>query len=533
MVTMAFERTIVSGGKKYRQLVESRWDKEKKQSRLHVIKHLGRVEEKNGEQQLIPSQLKIDTVDKACPVGELALYWKLAHEFEVEKCVDHAAGKDKKGLSMAVLVLVLNQLMGRKPLTRIGDWVASTPIPRWANVNPEKMTKDYFLSALDEICEDNGSVKTSCSYGIQHGLVKSWRRIVGNEPARFFFYQDITRIRWNGDVSFWAENGYGAQAGRPHIGYGLVVSRDNHMPVMGYPVRGSKTDKTTVEETVVHLARLNLRNVTLVWDRGFVSKHNLDRARDEGFHVLSAGPRTSNEVVDWIVAYDDSEVERREQVYAMSHGKGVYCVETVGELFGHECRIVVMLDPDRRNRQRVERDLLLQELESETSRQRRIELKKLLKPIVVPARGRKGYEIDRVEEERARRLDGRTMLFCTDTSMSGKEIVRAYFQKDIVEKAFRSLKGDACLAPVRYQLPGRVEAYLSVVNFIAYMLIAAILWKIREHQISISFEDLINEASNIYEVEFTSKNKKIHKWTHISRDMEKILKPFDILTLKT
>lgn len=97
MVIMVFERTIVSGGKKYRQLVESRWDKEKKRSRLHVIKHLGRVEEKNGEQQLIPGQLKIDTVDKACPVGELALYWKLAQEFEVEKCVDHAAGKDKKG----------------------------------------------------------------------------------------------------------------------------------------------------------------------------------------------------------------------------------------------------------------------------------------------------------------------------------------------------------------------------------------------------------------------------------------------------
>lgn len=139
----------------------------------------------------------------------------------------------------------------------------------------------------------------------------------------------------------------------------------------------------------------------------------------------------------------------------------------------------------------------------------------------MPAKGRRGYEIDRREEELARKLDGRTMLFCTDVSMPGKEVVRTCFQKDLTEKAFRHLKGDACLAPIRYQLPGRAEAYLSTVNFIAYELIAAIHWKIEKHQLNMSYEDIIEEASNIYEVELTSKNKKIHKWTHISRDLEK------------
>ncbi len=60
----------------------------------------------------------------------------------------------------------------------------------------------------------------------------------------------------------------------------------------------------------------------------------------------------------------------------------------------------------------------------------------------------------------------------------------------------------------RYQLPGRVEAYPGVINFIAYELIAAILWKIMKHQLKISYEDLMSEASRVYEVEFTSKNRK-------------------------
>ena len=192
-----------------------------------------------------------------------------------------------------------------------------------------------------------------------------------------------------------------------------------------------------------------------------------------------------------------------------------------------------MLDPERRNRSRIDRDLLLQKLESETSRKKIAELKMDLKPIVVPAKGRRGYEINKTEEDLARKLDGRTLLFCTDISMSGKEIIRTYFQKDHIEKAFRFLRGNACLAPVRYQLAGRVEAYLSVVNFIAYELIAAILWKIEKYEISISYEDLIDEASKIYEVEFTSKSSKIFRWTHISKDIEKMFKPFGILSLRT
>jgi hypothetical protein len=93
---MAFERTTTVEGKKYRQLVESKWDKEKKQSRIHVIKHLGKVIEEEGKEKLIPSQLKFDSVDHAYPVGELALFWKVAEEFEIQKSISKAIGRDDK-----------------------------------------------------------------------------------------------------------------------------------------------------------------------------------------------------------------------------------------------------------------------------------------------------------------------------------------------------------------------------------------------------------------------------------------------------
>ena len=529
---MSFYRTVTSRGNKYRQLVESKWDKEKKQPRIHFLKHVGAIIEKDGKEELIPSKIKFDSIDRSYPVGKLALFWKVAEEFEIQKSISKVIGKEEKNTSMALLILVLNQLIGRKPLTKIQQWISETPIPRWTKINVDLLTKDYFLSSLDIICHENSTLKTSYSYSIQNNIANAWRRIIGNEPERFFFFQDITRIRWNGDQSFWAENGYGAQTGRPHLGFGLVVSKDNYMPVMGYPVRGSHPDTTTVEETINNLTRWNMKKITLVWDRGFVSTPNVCYARDKNYHVLSAGSHTSKEVEDWITKYDDCEIERRENILSKPKGKGVYCTEEIGSLYGKECKIVVMLDTQKRNCSRVDRDLLLQKLESETSKKKIAELKKGLSPLVNPARGRRGYEINETEEELSRRLDGRSLFFCTDTKMPGQEIVRTYFQKDHIEKAFRFLKGNACLSPVKYQLPGRVEGYLSVINFIAYELIAAVLWKIEKHKIDLSYEDLMEQVSKMYEIELTSKGSKVYQWTHFSKDTEKILKSFDILSLQ-
>ena len=276
-----------------------------------------------------------------------------------------------------------------------------------------------------------------------------------------------------------------------------------------------------------------MKDITLVWDRGFVSKQNIKSARDNDIHVLSAGVRSDGGVVDWITKYQDSEIERWENILRMAKGKGIYCKEEIGNLYGQECRIVITLDPSKRNHSRVERDLLLQTLKLEKSKEAIAKLKKDMGPIILSSRGRRGYKLDKNKEELARKCDGRSLFFSTDIKMDGKEIVKTYFQKDYIEKAFRFLRGDACLSPVKYQLPGRVEAYLSVVDFISYELIAAVLWKINKYKLGVSYNELLDEASKIYEIEFTSKNSKIFRWTHVTKNIEKMFKPFHILDLKT
>ena len=530
---MPHHRTITSKGRRYKQLVESKWNPEKKSSEVHVIRHLGPVIQKNGKEILKPSPLKVDSVDKAYPIGTLAIYWKLAEELKIYDSIAKCFEFNDDDTATGIVILALNQLIGRKSLTKLGSWVTNSPLERWMNLNQEQLTKDYFLSALDAISTIEYDFNKSCSFSIQNNLSKSWRKVIGNEPEKYFFYQDVTRIKWNGNESFWAEKGYGTQKGRPHIGFGLVVSKDNYMPIIGYPVRGSHHDTTTIRETISNLTRLTFNDITLVWDRGFVSKVNIKYALNNKFHVLSAGPKTSNEVIKWITKYSDSYIERRENILQLSKGRGIYFKEYIGTLYGNKCKIVIVLDPEKRNHTRTERDLILQQLEIEKSRKKIAKLKKQLKPIVVSSRGRRGYEIVKKEEDLARKSDGRSLFFCTDIDVSGEDIIKTYLQKDHIEKAFRLLRGNACLTPVRYQLPGRVEAYLSVVNFIAYELIAAVLWKLKKYKLDIGFENLMEEAEKIYEVEMTSKGEKVYRWTHMTKNVEKLFKPYNITKLQT
>lgn len=476
---MSYERTVTSRGNKYRQLVESKWDPVKKQPRTHVIKHLGKVIEKDGKEILKPSSLRVDRIDKAHPVGKIAVYWRLAQDFDIHNSVAKSFEEEGEDIANGILLLALNQLVGRKSLTKLCSWVSDGPLPRWMGVDKKRLTKDYFLSALDSISCDVDSVFCSYSNSIQKNLTNGWKNVVGDDSQRYLFFQDITRIKWNGGKTYYGEDGYGKQSGRSHIGVGLVVSKDNYMPIMGYPVRGLHHDTSTVREVVDNLKRSDMENITLVWDRGFVSKKNVKMIRDGDMHVLSAGVRSNNDVVDWISRYEDSDIEQRDNIMRMSKDKGIYYRGEIGDLYGQECKIVVTIDPQKRNHARVDRDLLLNTLECETDKKRIASLKKDLKPLVVPCRGRRGYRIDADEEALARKCDGRSLFFSTDISMSSKEIVKTYFQKDYVEKAFRFLKGNACLSPVRYQLPGRVEVYFTVVNFIAYELIAAVLWNVK------------------------------------------------------
>ena len=82
----------------------------------------------------------------------------------------HPFGSDGNDVATGILILALNQLVGRRSLTKLDSWVSNGPLQRWMDIRQKRLTKDYFLSALDKISPDVNSITCSYSNSIQNPL---------------------------------------------------------------------------------------------------------------------------------------------------------------------------------------------------------------------------------------------------------------------------------------------------------------------------------------------------------------------------
>ena len=69
-------------------------------------------------------------------------------------------------------------------------------------------------------------------------------------------------------------------------------------------------------------------------------------------------------------------------------------------------------------------------------------------------------------------FDGFSCIFTTK-KISKEEMVRLYFDKDVVEKAFRCIKGITQLRPIRHWLYNRVIAHVMIC-YLSYTIISFI-----------------------------------------------------------
>lgn len=519
---MSFERTVTSRGRRYRQLVENHWDPVKKQSRTHVLRHIGPVvEDKNGR---AVTAVRIEGVETACQAGHLALFFSIANEFSVRRCLEQACPDHDGRDADALLALVMNQLNGRRPLKDIGPWLDATPLGRWMNVDGRMFTKDVLTSALDSVCTTKNEITTRRVLAIQKLATDAWRKRCGPDPPRFFFYYDVTRIRYHGWECPLAENGYGPYAnGRPHVGLGLVTSRGNHFPLLSFPIRGSVNDASTFEAMAAGLNVWNIDNLTIILDRGILNAKTVAHAREYGYNMLGGCSETSDEVKAALKKWPDEKIDRSTQIYLRPGNEEMYFKAWKGELFGQQGLLVLTMDPYRKIKERGARDKMLLELRNGAKKGRTRALREELGEIVRSTVGRQGWTIDEKAEDESRRADGRFLLFTTDRNMEPGEVIRAYYQRDEVEKAFRDLNGGASLGPIRYRMPDHVEPYLTVACHLAYLIRAGIAWKLRKARRPESVDQVISALREIHEVNLTTRNGVISRWTRLSKHQRKLV----------
>ena len=110
-------------------------------------------------------------------------------------------------------------------------------------------------------------------------------------------------------------------------------------------------------------------------------------------------------------------------------------------------------------------------------------------------------------------------------------MVRLYFDKDVVEKAFRCIKGITQVQPIRHWLYDRVLAHVMIC-YLSYVLLSVLKQHLKK--LSLSPEKALQHLDSMYKVymQDTKKKFKVSRIVTLSKIQKDILKAIDKKLIK-
>jgi transposase len=133
----------------------------------------------------------------------------------------------------------------------------------------------------------------------------------------------------------------------------------------------------------------------------------------------------------------------------------------------------------------------------------------------------------------AEKLDGYSCLFSTKV-LSNDQIIKIYFEKDLVEKAFRNLNGVVSLRPIRHWLYDRVVGHIFIC-YLSLLLLSLFKNRLDKAGLEISPVDALRELETMYKVYLKDSEKgfELERTVKMSKLQEQILNAVDKGILKS
>jgi len=305
--------------------------------------------------------------------------------------------------------------------------------------------------------------------------------------------------------------------GRPLIQIGLGVTQEEGIPVFHKTFDGNIADARTLHDLISTFARYDLKSGTLVYDRGITSGRNIADIKSLAWDTVCGVPLTEAVKKFWRpVVQKSGSLPLADRVplnqttfyvtarpYALQQVKG-----TLYLCFN--ARQQVDLRDSRR--------------EEIVAAQQRLRAGKTIKAGLEKYFDKHGEVMPKVLEA-AEEFDGYSCIFST-RCLEKALVVKIYFDKDLVEKAFRSLKGVVKLQPIRHWLSQRVVAHVFIC-YLAYLLLS--LLKFRLKSLGLSPEAALDELETMDKVYLRDANNvfKMARVVTLSKKQEAILKAVD------
>jgi transposase len=498
---MSFIRKIKKGNKIYLAEVENQWVEGR-----CVQKHLRYIGRQTDGETILASSLSHVQIDSVKLFGPLLVLDFLAKEIQLEELLGEYGPE--------ILSLVYAHCLDYKSVNQMERWFSRTDLALLLSI--EKVTERRLLAALDFLEQQEATL-------FQQRLFQQVQSVY-RFPVSAVIY-DVTNTYLYGRKCALSKPGHDKEGvlGRPLIQIGLAVTKDQGIP-MGHRVfDGNIHDSKTFQDFLTQLQGYRIREGLVIYDRGIVSAQNLRDIQSLHWNTLCGLPIKGN-----LVSIVRDLVQQRRFIHISNRirlQKTVFYVLQVPYRIEEVSGTLVVCFNEQQQRElresRYDEILQAQKLVREKKA-----IKKGLEKYVSADGSLRSEAIQEAEE-----FDGYSCLF-SSIDLPEEEMVRLYFDKDVVEKAFRTLKGITRLRPIRHWLYNRVTAHVFIC-YLSYLLLALLKYRLR--RLETSAEEALLELDSMYKVYLRDAQKgfQVSRIVTLSKKQERILKAINRRLLKS
>jgi len=369
-----------------------------------------------------------------------------------------------------VLSLIYSQLLENKSINKLESWMKYTEIPYLLGF--DKVSVKNLYESLSEVDNEDFEKVNDKMLSIFSKYEKISKATIIDVTDTYFAGSKINIKKRKGKdkrISKLTQ-------------IGLAVSFDNGFPIFHKQYHGNLSGINIFRDMSLELKNKGISS--LIMDRGMLSKENIEMALELKFQII-AGLRKNSTLIKKFI-----KPIKREEIYSakcrVPLKKTTVFIKEFDYLKG---KLIVIYNPG------------LEYVKKELNFQKEIE----------------------------NNLDVGYSLIYHNTKYSPVEVVKRYYDKEMVERAFKQLKGVLSLRPIRVWLSNHVEGHIKIC-YLAYAILSLMNYKLKK--LNISAVEALESLRYGYKVtlkDFTSN----HEWSvHVPLEPKQkdILKKLGVMT---
>lgn len=546
---MSWIRRIKRGNQYYLYEVTTVWENGKSKQKL--IQYLG-VE---GDQEKVPKpKTKRVRPDRIHPLqsrgaGDVLLLWKIAETLNCVNIIDrYTTGfEDIQGPSPGkyLTTWAINRLIDPESATQLDAWVKSTILSDLTGMDPLDFSKDAYLQSLDAICSTSKKTQRIQSHipFIEAELYQKWRTLhpLPDQSPETIAY-DLTPIPTYGEECPLIEPGSKTHETRLNqLNLSVITSYFDSYPIAHFVHPGGFHSITTIPDLMIRLKEMMVSPGTIVWDRGYTTTAEIGRVENEGWKLVCGVTKRTKEARN-LIARTEPGIDPDHLVPTQC--MNIYAEKVDTPLFGRKGSVVVYVNTERRMRDRKARNCAIyqisedfKELQTSCSQLKKEEVVKRIEKFL-PKSYAKYFDYSLVESKagielewstnsdariEAECMDGKYLLYATDPSLSGSDVVMKYFERDFVEKVFRDLKLFEEIAPIRHRKESRILGIMFVCTLALRLKVALRTMLESAKDKDLSGEKFLKQIGRVHQVDLQMDDDVQIWYVGLQKKLEKVL----------